>query len=101
MATGGMHSLPVKLPPAIRWMLPACWHWPMISLAIVEMMIDVSIETIRPVVPGACTDEYAACEPFGPVITIRCAVVRRNFIVSVWTNGRRPDADGNLRLCVT
>jgi hypothetical protein len=55
-----MHCLAVKLGTVFRWSLAARWKLAVVALAIVEMMIDVSVEMIRPVIPGARTDEDTA-----------------------------------------
>jgi hypothetical protein len=54
-----MHCFTVKFGTMICGMFPACWHRSVVALAIVEVMIDVPVEMLRPVIPGACTDEYA------------------------------------------
>jgi len=55
-----MHCLAVKFRAVFRWMFTARRKTSMVALAIVEMMIDVSVETIRPVKPGPGTDEDTA-----------------------------------------
>jgi hypothetical protein len=69
-------------------MFAASWHGPMVALAIVEMMIDVPVEMIRPVVPRTSPDEYPTSEPLGPIVAIRSATVRRSLVTSVRTNRR-------------
>ena len=63
-------------------------------------MIDVSVETTRPMEPGSGADEYASQKPFRAVITVRSTVIRRNFIIPVRTNGRPFNSDSNLRAWV-
>jgi hypothetical protein len=69
-----------------------------IALAIVKGVIDVTIEAIGPVKPRPGADKYAARKPFGAIIAIRRAVVRRRLIVSVradrWADS---DARGIMR----
>jgi hypothetical protein len=60
MATWVMRCFAVKLCTMFRWTLAARWHRPVVSLAKVEMMIDVSVEMFRPVVPRSRPDEYTA-----------------------------------------
>jgi hypothetical protein len=55
-----MHCLTVKLCTVIRRSLAARWHGSVVALALVEMMIHVSIEVLRPMEPGSRTDKYAA-----------------------------------------
>ncbi len=68
-----MHCLAVKLRAVFRRILAARRHWAVVALAIVEIMIDVPVEVIRPVIPGASPDEYAARKPLRAIITIRSA----------------------------
>jgi hypothetical protein len=95
-----MHSVAMKFSAMFRWMFAASGEATMVALAIVEMMIDVSVEVIRPVKPGSRTNEHTAYKPLRPIIPVGGAVVRRNFIVPVRTDRRRSDADRNLRLRV-
>jgi hypothetical protein len=60
MAAWVMHCLAVKLCTVFRWTLAARGHRSVVALAKVETMIDVSIETIRPVEPRSRPDEYTA-----------------------------------------
>ena len=55
-----VHCLAVKLCAVFRWTLAACGHWPVVAFAKVEMMIDVSVEMIRPVIPRPRPDENTA-----------------------------------------
>ncbi len=60
MAMYVMHCLAVKLCAVFRCNLAACRQRPVVALAIVETMIDVSVEMIRSVVPRARPDEETA-----------------------------------------
>ena len=92
-----MHCLTVKLCAVFRWSRAARRHSPVVALAIVELMIDVAVEMIRPVIPRSRADEdTAASEPLGPIIAIRSAVIRRCLVVPVWANRRFSNADCNL-----
>ena len=91
-----MHRLAMKLSTVFRRGLATGWKLAMVALAIVEMMIDVSVETIRPVIPGSGPDEDTAREPLRSIVPIRSASVRRSLIVPIRTNGRRSNADRNL-----
>lgn len=91
-----MHRFAVKLGAMFRRTRAPGGHGPMITLAIVKMMIDVAIEIGRTVIPGPGADEYPAREPLRSVITIRRAVVRGYLVIPVRTNRRLSYADGNL-----
>jgi len=55
-----MHCLSMELGTVRRRGLATGWKLAMVALAIVEMMIDVSVEMIRPVIPGSRADEDTA-----------------------------------------
>src|ERR1700693_2074824 len=97
MAMRIMHGLSAKSFMVFHRMLSAGREWPVGSMAIVEVMIDVSIEMFRPVEPGPRPDEHTAREPLGAVVAIWSAVVGRLLIVPIRTNWRRPNFDRNLR----
>ena len=60
MAMRIMHGLSAKLFMVFHRALSARRQGPMVTLAIVEMMIDVSIEVLRPMKPWSGPDEHAA-----------------------------------------
>jgi hypothetical protein len=91
-----MHCATVKLSTVFRWSGAARWERPVVALAIVELMIDVAVEVIRPVIPRASADEDAAGKPLRPIIAIRSAVVRRCLVITVGAHRRYSDADTNL-----
>jgi hypothetical protein len=55
-----VHCSAVELSTVLSRTLSACGEASVIALAIVEMMIHVSIEVVRSVIPRSRTDEYAA-----------------------------------------
>jgi hypothetical protein len=60
MAMYVMHGVAVKFLTVFRGTLAARWQRPAIAFAKVKMMIDVSVETIRPVEPRSHADEDSA-----------------------------------------
>ena len=60
MAMRVMHCLSMKLRTMFGRTVAACRHRAVVTLAVIEVMIDVTIEMLRPVVPGACTNKHAA-----------------------------------------
>ena|SRR5580698_2116776 len=96
MAMRVMHRLAVKLCTVLRRSLAARRHGTVIPLAEIEMMIDVPVEMLWPVVPRTGADEDTTREPFRAVIAIRSAIVRRNLVIPVGANRRFSDADCNL-----
>src|ERR1700685_816177 len=97
-----VHCLTAKLCAVFRRSRTARGRSAVVALAIVQMMIDMTVEMIRPVVPGASADEdTASSEPLGPVIAIRSAVVRRRLVVPIGANRRNSDVDSNLCMRLT
>ena len=94
-----MHGLTMKLSPMIDRVLAARGHRSVISLPVVQTMIHMAIETIRPMEPGSSTDEHATCEPLRTVISVRSAVVRGFLIVSVWAYRSSANLHRNLSWC--
>jgi len=92
-----VHRSAMELPAARRWVFASCWVGPVIALAKIEMMVDMPVEVLRPVIPGSSTDEDSAAKPLRTIETVWSAIVRRNFVISVRTNGRRPNLYRNLR----
>jgi hypothetical protein len=91
-----MHRLTVKLCTVLRGPLAARRYGTVIALAVIEMMIDVPIEMLRPMEPRTGADEDTTREPFRAVIAVWSAIVRRNLVIPVRANWRFSDADCNL-----
>jgi hypothetical protein len=92
-----MHGLSAKRFMVFHRMLSARREWSVVSMAIVQVMIDVSVEMFRPVEPGTRPDEHTAREPLRAIVAIWSTVVGRLLIVPIRTNRRRPNFDRNLR----
>jgi hypothetical protein len=60
MATFVMHCLAVKFCTVFRRTLAARRQSAMVAFAVIEMVIDVSVEAIRPVEPRSRADKYPA-----------------------------------------
>jgi len=91
-----MHSLAVKLRTVFSRMLPARRHGPVIAMAVVEMMVDMSVKMFRSVEPGSRSDKYTARKPLGAVVTVWRAVIRGLLVISIRTNRRLSNTDCNL-----
>lgn len=70
---------------------------PVISVMRIEAIIDMTIKAMGPMEPRTCAEEQATVKPFGPVIAVRCACVRRVIEIAVGTNRRRSDLHTDLR----
>src|ERR1700685_4507369 len=79
--------------------LVACFgHWPFVAMIRMEVVVHVAPEVRWTMKPGPCADEYAAREPFRPIITVGSAGVGWDIVVTVRTHRRDPDIDGHLGL---
>lgn len=81
-----VHCRSVKFAALIYRMFATCRHGSVVAVAIVQSVIDMTVEVPRPVEPGAGPNEHTTREPFRTVVPIRRAVVRRNFVVTVGAN---------------
>ena len=89
-----MHRLPVEFGAMLHRAFAARGKRTAIALAIVEVMIDMTVEMRSSVIPGARADEDAVSEPFRTVVSLGRAIIRRHFVIPVRTNRCDPDADG-------
>jgi len=60
MAMLVMHRLAMKFGAVFGCSLASAGHGSVVTLAIIELMIDVSVEMFRPAVPRSRPDEYTA-----------------------------------------
>jgi hypothetical protein len=70
----------------------------MISLAVIQTMIHMPMETSRTMEPRARSEEYTTREPFWTIIAIRRASVRRSLIIPIRANRSYADVDRDLRV---
>jgi hypothetical protein len=92
-----VHGLAAKLGALWPGTLAASGKRSMITLAHVERVIHVPVETSGSAIPGPGAYKNTARKPFRPVITIGSAGVGWSFIVAVRTNRGRSDRDANMR----
>ncbi len=97
MAARIVHRLAAKRHAIFRRTLTTRRQRTTITLANVEIVIDMPAETAGAAVPRSGTYEHAAREPFRSIISIGGTVVWRRFVVSVRAHGRNSDAHGNAR----
>jgi hypothetical protein len=91
-----MPGLAVKLRTMFGRMLAAAWIRSVITFTEVEVMVDVSVEMLRPMEPWPCSDKNASIEPLRTIVAIGSAVIGRNFIVSVRAGRWSSYTDRNL-----
>lgn len=94
-----MHGVAVEFAALRCGALAARGHRPVIAVAIVEVVVNVTVETVRTVKPRTSADEDAAREPLRAVVAIRSAIVRGFFVVAVRTDRRWAYLHGNLGIC--
>ena len=90
MPTDVVHSLTAERNPLRRRRSAARRERSVISMTDIERMVNMAIEVSWPPIKGTRADKDAAVEPFGAVIAIRRAVVRRRLVVTVRANWRAP-----------
>ena len=89
-----VHRLAVELRTVWPWGCATRWQRTPVAPPIVEIMINVSVEALRPVKIWARADEYSAREPFRAIVTIWGAVVGRDLVISIRADGCAGDTDG-------
>jgi hypothetical protein len=97
MTTKVVHGITVKFPTLCRRAFTARGEPPSIAMTKVKTVIDVSVEMLRPMEPWSRPDKQAIYEPFRAIIAIRGAVVGRDLVIPVWTDGRKSNIDRNAR----
>jgi hypothetical protein len=60
VAVGVMHCLAMKFCTVFRRMFSTSGKTPVVALAVIEAVIDVSVEMFRPMEPGSSADKYTA-----------------------------------------
>jgi hypothetical protein len=96
VTAAGTHLVSVKV---IEGLVPTCRKWTTVAMMWIEAVINVSVEVVGTVEPGAGSDEDAAGEPCGAVVPVWGTVVWRVVEVAIRANRRRSDIDRNLGSC--
>jgi hypothetical protein len=91
-----MHGPAIELCPMIARALTASGRRSMVSVAIVQVMIYMTVKMLLPMKPRSCTDKHPAGIPFGTIVAIRSARIRRRFVIPVRTHRWLPNAHSNL-----
>ena len=74
-------------------------HWSVVTVVRIVAVIDVAVEAVRAMEPGASSDEHPASKPIRPIVAIGSAVIGGVVKVTVRAHGRRSDVNGNLSWC--
>jgi hypothetical protein len=92
-----VHRLAVELGTVIDWARATLGRWSVITVPVIQVMVDMAIEMVWSVEPWSGAYKDAARKPFRAVVTVWCAGVWRLFIVTVWASGRSANFHGYLR----
>ena len=69
---------------------------PVIPMVRIKPVVHVAMEPTRPMEPRSSSNKDPARKPIWPIVSIRCAVIRRIVEVPIWTLRRNTNANCNL-----
>jgi hypothetical protein len=61
-------------------------------------VVDVAVEAMRAVKPGASSDKYPANKPIRPIVAVGSTVIGSIVEIPIGTDGRRPNVYANANL---
>lgn len=67
-----------------------------VAVVRIEVFVDMTVEMVMTVVPGAGADKDSAGKPFRAIVAVGRAVVGWKRVVAVRADRRRANVDGNL-----
>jgi hypothetical protein len=80
----------------VELLLAAPRQWSMVTVMRIKAVIDVAVKAVGTVKPRASTKKHTANKPIGPIVAERSTVIWGVVEVTIGTNRRRSNADGNL-----
>ena len=80
----------------IERMRTAIRQRPVISMARIKTVVNVSVKSVRPMEPGTCSNENSTYEPVGPIVAIRSTIIGSVIEIPVGAHRGDADVDGNL-----
>jgi hypothetical protein len=83
----------------IEGLVSSSRKWTTVAMMWIEAVINVAVEVVGAVEPGAGSDEDASGEPLGPVVPVWSAAVRGVVEVAIRASRRCSDIDGDLGRC--
>jgi|SRR6266849_3790203 len=105
MASARMASACVPAPithfvsvEVVKGLVSSLRMWTFVTVMWIETVINVALELVGAVEPGAGSDEHASVEPLGPVVPVWRAVVWGHIVVPIRTSRFCSDIDRDLRL---
>jgi hypothetical protein len=77
--------------------LSATWERANVTVMRIIAIVDVAVEAVRAVKPGAGANKYAAGKPIGAIVAVGSAVIRGIVEVPIGAHRRDANIDGDLR----
>jgi hypothetical protein len=91
-------SIPRLVPvEVVELLLPAPRQRSTVTVMRVIAVVDVAVEAVRSVKPGASSKKHPANKPVGSIVAIRSTFIWLIVEVPIRAHRRHSDADGNLR----
>jgi hypothetical protein len=94
VATPIAHFVSVEM---IKGLVSTLRMWTLVAVMWIETVINVAVEIVGAVEPGASSDEHATVEPLGPVVPVWRAVVWFEIVVAIRASRFCSDIDRDLR----
>jgi hypothetical protein len=69
-----------------------------VTMMRIEAVVDMAIEAVRAVKPGASSEKYPAHKPIGPIVAVRSTVVWSIVEIPVRTHGSHANVYANRNL---
>lgn len=84
----------------VKALRPTFWQRSNVTVMRIKSVVDMAVEAVMAVKPGASSNKHSPQKPIGPVITVRSTVIGGIVVVAVRAHGSRSDVytDGNLGL---
>jgi hypothetical protein len=80
----------------VELLLPAPWQRSNVTVMGIIAVVDVAVEAVRAVKPGASANKYATGKPIGAVVAVGSAVIRGIVEVPIGAHRRDANVDGDL-----
>jgi hypothetical protein len=80
----------------VELLLAASWHRSNVTVMRIVAVVDMAVEAVRAVKPGAGANEQAAGKPIGPIVAVGSAVIGSVVEVPIGAHGRHSNVDGDL-----
>ena len=75
---------------------PAPWQRPSVTVMRIKAVVDVAVEAVPAVEPGAGSKKHPTDKPVGTIVAVRSAVIGLIVEVPIGAHWGHSNADGNL-----